>query len=256
MGKYFQMNCGEMLPYLFQVKAGIFVTVFETNSGWAMIDSGYGVNDFNHPNLIFRLFTSYTRTPHQPKCCAIHQINNFGIKPQHIKHIILTHMHIDHAGGIADFPWATVHVYEKEYQAALKKTGRLWIGYDQRQWSHHENWQRYSRIDSTWFGFPSIKLPGFSPEIYIIPTPGHTPGHCMVAFSDGEKWVLQTGSAAYPFYLPEDQRAIAPGWFQRWLMGNNLQRLKQIWQEHGNEIHFLSSHEFRRNMNEVNTDSG
>ena len=245
-----QINCGEMRPHLFRVRAGTFVTIFETLSGWAMIDSGYGVNDFDHPNLILRMFTSFTRTPLEPKNCVIHQLNDFGLRPQQIKHIILTHMHIDHAGGIADFPWATVHVFEKEFQAAKKKSGRLGIGYNHHQWSHYPYLQIYRETDSTWYGFPAIKLPGFSPEIFMIPMPGHTPGHCMVAFSTGEKWILQTGSAAYPFYLPEDQRAKAPQWFQRWLMGDNLPQLKQLWQDHGNEIQFLSSHEFRRNKKE------
>jgi glyoxylase-like metal-dependent hydrolase (beta-lactamase superfamily II) len=250
MEKFFQINCGEMFPHLFRVQAGIFVTIFETNSGWAMIDSGYGLKDFDHPNLIFQMFTSFTRTPHQPTVCAIHQIKNFGLQPQQIKHIILTHMHIDHAGGITDFPWATVHVYEKEYHAAIKKTGHLRLGYNHRQWMHHLHWQKYRETDSTWFGFPAIKLPGFSPEIFLIPMPGHTPGHCMVAFFSGGKWILQTGSAAYPFYLPREQQASAPGWFQRWLMGENLPQLKQLCQDHGNEIQFLSSHEFRRNKKE------
>lgn len=234
-----------MTPHFFRVKAGIYVTLFETNLGWVLIDSGYGTQDFLHPDAIMRIFTTFTRTALTTDQCVIKQIQQIGLKPDQIKHIILTHLHIDHAGGIADFPWSTVHVSEKEYQSAIRKAGRLGVGYNRRQWLGHPTWQRYQQTDSSWFGIPAMMLPGFTPEIYLIPMPGHTPGHCMVAFANGEKWVLQTGSAAYPFYLPEEQQARAPGWFKRWLMGNNLDLLKQLWQEHGSEIQFLSSHEFR-----------
>ena len=72
-----------------------------------MIDSGYGIQDFEHPNLVTRVFTSFVHTPRDPVFCAINQLPKFNIDPHDVKHIILTHMHIDHAGGIADFPWAT-----------------------------------------------------------------------------------------------------------------------------------------------------
>jgi hypothetical protein len=47
----------------------------------------------------------------------------------------------DHASGIADFPWATVHVHASEQQAALTpQTPREQARYRPRQWAHGPRW--------------------------------------------------------------------------------------------------------------------
>ena len=154
-------------------------------------------------------------------------------------------MHLDHAGGVADFPWATVHVLQQEYQAAIRHQGRLGIGYLPDQWQQHKYWHFYDQPDTTWFGFNAITLQGFEPQILLIPSPGHTLGHCMVAFGDGEKWVLQTGSAGLSVFMRETgSLQIRPRLFQRWAMGPYLSPLKKLFEEHGDQITFLSGHEF------------
>lgn len=42
--------------------------------------------------------------------------------PRDVKHIVLTHLDFDHAGGLDDFPWATVHMMrvERDYAEAQK----------------------------------------------------------------------------------------------------------------------------------------
>ncbi len=154
-------------------------------------------------------------------------------------------MHIDHAGGIADFPWATVHVYEKEYQAAVKnRTSGDWLQSSPMDASRELAKILGNRFNLVWI--PRHKIAWIFAGSLFDPMPGHTPGHCMVAFSNGEKWILQTGSAAYPFTYPRS-RSPCPGWFQRWLMGENLPQLKQLWQDHGNEIQFLAAMNFAGN---------
>jgi hypothetical protein len=67
----------------------------------------------------------------------------------------------------------------------------------------------------------------------------------MVAFGDDKNWVLQCGSACYPFYL-ENAREIVqmPHWLQRWAMGPYLAPLKRLWYQHHDQITFLSGHDF------------
>jgi glyoxylase-like metal-dependent hydrolase (beta-lactamase superfamily II) len=247
MSSYTVFDCGSMFPRGLKIRGNTNVVLFETNLGWALIDSGYGTEDFLRPNLVTLAFCAYVRTLRNPLLCAIHQIQAAGIAPRDVRHILLTHMHIDHAGGIADFPWSTVHVWEPELLAARHKRGKLGLGYYARQWKNHEDWQIYSQTNAEWFGMPAVQLSAFSPPVYLIPTPGHTPGHCMVAFQGQDQWILQTGSAAYPFYeQDETQQVKAPQCFKTWLMGPYLPQLKRLWCEHPGQIKFLSSHEFRR----------
>ena len=242
---YTRFDCGTIRPVFPKIQGGTYCLLVETNQGKLLIDSGYGIRDFIQPALRTRLFTGFIRTPRDTETCIINQLKSNSIDPHSVQHIVLTHMHLDHAGGVADFPWATVHVYEQEYQAALQSIGRLGIGYLQRQWRDHKRWQFYSNQDTTWFGFNAITMTCFNPQFLLIPTPGHSAGHCMVAFGSGDFWVLQCGSACYPFYLNQTSNAIQmPDWLQRWAMGPYLSPLKQLWQQHHEHITFLSGHDF------------
>ncbi|WP_366924927.1 MBL fold metallo-hydrolase [Metallumcola ferriviriculae] len=41
-----------------------------------------------------------------------------GIKPKEITHVVLSHLHFDHAGGIRFFPQARILVQKAEYRYA------------------------------------------------------------------------------------------------------------------------------------------
>ena len=49
---------------------------------------------------------------------AIRQLEALGHKASDVRHIVLTHLDFDHAGGLEDFPNATVHVMDAEFVAA------------------------------------------------------------------------------------------------------------------------------------------
>ena len=46
---------------------------------------------------------------------------NLGFSPDDVRHIVLTHLDFDHAGGIEDFPNARVHVLAREREAAERE---------------------------------------------------------------------------------------------------------------------------------------
>lgn len=66
-----------------------------------------------------RNFVTLNRPRLEPAITAIRQIEALGFSPADVRHILLTHMDVDHTGGIADFPAAKVHVYAKEHAAAM-----------------------------------------------------------------------------------------------------------------------------------------
>lgn len=41
-----------------------------------------------------------------------------GVDPAEVRHVVLTHLHYDHSGTLEDFPGATFHLQEREYQFA------------------------------------------------------------------------------------------------------------------------------------------
>ena len=43
-------------------------------------------------------------------------LSRLGVKADEVRHVIVTHMHFDHAGGVSLFPEATFYVQEDEYR--------------------------------------------------------------------------------------------------------------------------------------------
>lgn len=170
-----------------------------TDAGLVLVDSGIGLEDIAHPET--RLGRDYLRFA-QPRLdaneCAATQIERLGWARTDVRHIILTHLHFDHAGGLPDFPQAQVHVYDVEYRAALQPQSALEArGYRAHLWAHGPRWQHYESADTDWFGLPAISLHGLPATLRLVPLIGHSRGHCGVAVQTSSGWLLHAGDAYF-----------------------------------------------------------
>lgn len=244
MTQIYHLDSGPMRPYWPRITGVTYVLLVETNQGWLLVDSGFGSRDFKHPTLKMKWFLRALRIPIDPDLAIINQVRKLGLRPTDIRHIVLTHLHLDHAGGLVDFPWAQVHLCKKEFDAAQNRQGLLAGGYVSDHWVHRPYWRLYEEPDVIWFGFPSYKLRGFEPDIRLIPTPGHTKGHCMVTIQTPQKWVLNCGDACYPFYLSNAEQYISPPQkLVQLILGNHQTQIAELLENHGNEIEILTAHD-------------
>jgi glyoxylase-like metal-dependent hydrolase (beta-lactamase superfamily II) len=85
-----------------------------------------------------------------PAETAVRRIAALGYRPADVRHVVLTHLDPDHAGGIADFPGATVHVTAAAYRAA---TAAERYRYRRRQWAHGTRWRLHE-------GHGLVRVPG------------------------------------------------------------------------------------------------
>ncbi|WP_254524433.1 N-acyl homoserine lactonase family protein [Natrinema caseinilyticum] len=105
---------------------------------------------------------------------AIHRLEDLGYSPSEVDTVIMSHLHMDHAGGISDFPDAEFIVQHDELQYA--------------SWPEPVQAGFYQEGD-----FGVLRTPEFdvsvahgSVDVFgdgrveTIPTPGHTPGHQSV----------------------------------------------------------------------------
>ena len=133
--------------------------------------------------------------PQQDKCDA--QIEALGLEPRDVTDIVLTHLDYDHAGGLADFPWARVHVHDREYRAAMHpgRTGR--VRYRREQYAHGPNWQlsQAGHGGDRWFGFAGVHELAGLPGLAMVPLYGHTTGHVGIAVNVDGGWLLHAGDA-------------------------------------------------------------
>ena len=200
----------------------------ETPDGLALVDTGLGLDDVAGGG---RLLPLPFRALAAPRCLeeetAARQVERLGYTRADVRHIIPTHLDLDHAGGLADFPRAQVHVHGPELEAALRPRTLLERGrYLSRQWAHGPRWVTHEAGGDRWMGFESVRCVG---DIALVPLSGHTRGHCGVAVpTDDDRYILHAGDAFFHHGEMEKQPWCSPGLrlFQRVLAMDNGARLR------------------------------
>ena len=258
------LNTGTMCPasaLLVNGRGGLFerarmvchVLLLETSEGLALVDTGLGLGDIAEPNRLGRSWVRMTRPRLDPEETAIAQVRALGFSPKDVRHLLLTHLDLDHAGGISDFPWAKVHVHGREHDAAVVGGATARSGYRASQWAHRPDWAFYGKEGEDWFGFKGVRALGErETDVLIIPLPGHTSGHCGVAVKSGDRWLLHAGDSYFHHtqIRPQDGKTpMALRYFQRQadteraLRIANQQRLRALHAAHGDEIDIFNSHD-------------
>jgi glyoxylase-like metal-dependent hydrolase (beta-lactamase superfamily II) len=217
-------------------RGGTLCLLVETSQGLVLVDTGPGQDDYVRRSGIMRTFQVITIVPLDPREAARRQIVRLGYDPEDVRHIVLTHMHFDHCGGLPDFPHATVHVHHREFEAFIGFP-RRWtdLGYVRRHLAHQPQLALYDDTGESWFDFSAIRLP-LQPEMWLVPLFGHTRGHCGVAIRTGSGWLFHVGDAA-PFALDE----YAPEWLVRFALGPHTPRLREFRAEHP-EVRITTGH--------------
>lgn len=180
--------------------------LLETDSGLILIDTGIGLDDMKSPQRL-GFMHSLNRPRLDENETAVRQVQKMGFKPDDVRHIIMTHLDLDHTGGLPDFPKAKIHVLQREFEAAMRpKSWKEKERYRKVHWSHSPEWITYKEdYKEPWFGFDAIwHLKELPPEIVLVRLPGHTRGHCGVAIRTSDKWLLHAGDTYY-FYKQMDE---------------------------------------------------
>jgi glyoxylase-like metal-dependent hydrolase (beta-lactamase superfamily II) len=167
--------------------------------GLVLIDTGFGTRDVAGQTSIPRTFRAMCAPALASDETAIAQIAALGLDPGAVRHIVVTHLDLDHAGGLSDFPAARVHLHALEHAAAMTRSHRLeQQRYLTAQWAHGPRWEVYSEDGDTWRGLPAIqRLRGLDADIGLLPMHGHTRGHAAVLVRAGERWLVHAGDAYF-----------------------------------------------------------
>lgn len=228
----------------------------ETDAGLVLVDTGFGTRDVEAPrDRQSWFFLGLLRPAFRKELTAVRQIEALGHDPRDVRHIVLTHLDFDHAGGLDDFPHATVHLLARERDTAFAQA--TWMDrqrYRPQQWSTSAHWRVYEPGEGQpWYGFDAVRdLEGVPDSILLVPLIGHTFGHCGVAVDRGDRWLLHTGDA-YFFHreMDPDRPSCTPGLLlYQWMLEKdrpsrlwNQRRLRELIRHHADEIEVFCAHD-------------
>jgi glyoxylase-like metal-dependent hydrolase (beta-lactamase superfamily II) len=223
--------------------------------GLVLVDTGLGLEDARHPRG--RLSGSFRRLmqlPLRESETALRQIEQLGMKASDVRHIVLTHLDFDHAGGLDDFPAARVHLLSAE--RAVAQARKSWLDrqrFRPAQWGERERWETYAPAGEHWLGFECVKsLRGVPGDVLLVPLAGHTLGHAGVAVQHEGRWLLHAGDA-YFFHgeMQVQHPHCTPGLrlYQKLMEQDraqrlaNQQRLRELVRDFGAQVRVFCAHD-------------
>lgn len=174
--RLFVLLCGfEILPKTISTKGvgGRFILsepvcayLLDTEEGWVLLDTGMDPTKIVDPHKAKIYYGDRGMTP--PVIRADHdlaaQFRAIGIGFGDVSRVILSHMHLDHAGGVALFAHAPIYVQRREYDRAFSEAAGM--AYFKSDYDHPDlDWRL---VEGDWDVLPGLTM---------LDTSGHTPGH-------------------------------------------------------------------------------
>ncbi|HEX7293481.1 MAG TPA: MBL fold metallo-hydrolase [Solirubrobacterales bacterium] len=258
------LNCGSLCPHGARLIAGeggllaraeivCHCLAIETSDGIVLIDTGFGTDDARNPRQLGAPFRLLMQPRPKLETTALAQLEGLGFAAGDVRHIVTTHLDLDHAGGLPDFPEAEVHVFAPELKAALKPSLRERTRYiGGAHWRHNPRWVEHGAGGDEWFGFESVRiLPGIDAEVLLVPLVGHSRGHTAVAIKNGDGWLLHCGDAYFNQHEVETPPECPPllRAFQAIMASDNkarirnVERLQELNRARGDEVSLFCAHD-------------
>ncbi|MFI5154281.1 MAG: N-acyl homoserine lactonase family protein [Chitinophagales bacterium] len=171
----------------------IYAWVIKHPEGIFLVDAGE-IADVTRPDYFkkagwFRKWFSSTQVhlKVRPEEEINIQLKKLGISNEQIKSLILTHTHNDHIDGIRYFKGVKVLVNVEEW-----KNADLPMYYP--EWLQPDLIQLNDRFDKV---FDQAYKLTKNADLFLIPTPGHTRGHCSVLLKTDKHTIIFAGDVVY-----------------------------------------------------------
>jgi glyoxylase-like metal-dependent hydrolase (beta-lactamase superfamily II) len=229
--------------------------LLETAQGLVLVDTGFGLRDVRDPrSRLSGFFLALLSPDFREEMTAVRQVERLGFDPRDVRHVVLTHLDFDHAGGLDDFPWARVHLMHRERDHALAQ--KTWLDrqrFRPAQWTYQAQWVLHSSSPADrWMGFEGVSgQAGLPDDVLLVPLIGHTLGHAGIAMRVDGGWLLLAGDAYFWHGEMHAERPYCtPGLrAYQWLMEKdresrlaNQHRLRELRAAHP-EVRVLCSHD-------------
>ncbi|BCG86989.1 N-acyl homoserine lactonase AttM [Mesorhizobium sp. 113-3-9] len=127
-----------------------------------------------------------------PEQGCVAQIEKLGFSVDSVKHVVLSHLHLDHVGAVGRFPNATHVVQRIEYEYAFTPDWFAVLAYVRKDFDRPD--LKWLILEDAWGDFYDLYGDG---SIILIRSPGHTIGHqsILVRTSNGQSVLLAVDAA-------------------------------------------------------------
>lgn len=213
----------------------VWNAVVETDAGTFLWDTGCPTNAAEYwPDPLYGAFEAYDAEEHALE----DDLGENGYDLDDIDAVVMSHLHLDHAGQLGAFEGRDVPVYvhEEELKFAYysAKTDEGSIAYLAPDFDRDVNWEIVHRDGYT-------VADGFE----LLHLPGHTPGVLGARIETDEGTLLIAGDECYVDANYTDEVPLGPGllWSER-AWRDSLYTLKELERVHDGDV--LHGHDLER----------
>lgn len=175
--------------------------VTHPQAGPFLIDTGLHPSVTSKPPAnLGRIVARFSHAELNPGLDVPAQLRARGMDARDIKTVVMTHLHFDHASGMAEFGGARFILSEREFEAATTTPRPLLHGYRPAQYDYAFD---YRTVDFNGDGVASYSSFGRTFDLFgdgsvrLAYTPGHTLGHLSVICRLRDRDLVIAGDAIY-----------------------------------------------------------
>ncbi len=181
-------NWTEWLPtYAWAIEHREGVIVVDTGQGAHLLELSKSYHPFFRWEVGFRIEREEEIGP---------QLRALGIGPRDVKKVVLTHLHIDHDGGLAHFPNSEILVAPGELLAARGLAGRIG-GYLPNRWPSWFDPMPLDLAVAPIGPFTYSRRLTNAGDVIAVSTPGHTASHVSILVQENDTTLFLAGDTSY-----------------------------------------------------------
>lgn len=206
------LNAGFYQASLYMLKKGypkqniwgpaLFYLIKHPQHGYFLFDTGYSTRFYDTTRFFpYRLLRWATPVRITQQENAVEQLRSMKIHPSEVK-IILSHMHVDHVGGVLDFPDAQIIVNKAEWEFTRRSSWRLFKDFYIKKLFDKIALEQVQLIDferaEAYGPFPQAVDLFQDRSMILIPLPGHALGQMgLLLHTEGGKRYFLIADAVY-----------------------------------------------------------
>lgn len=169
-----------------KIKKFPFIALIAEHSkfGPIVVDAPFGHDGFSGASLLMAM----SCPTFQNEWSIIERIREIGFRAADIDHVLMTHLHFDHTGGMKELAHAQFIVHAPEWEHA--NSDNIELGFNPDDYKALQDIQKFS--------LPEDKDIFEDGSVIAVDLRGHTPGHVGYRFnlSNGETY-FHAGDASY-----------------------------------------------------------